>query len=86
MKNQEGNRKKDSIIKEMFKLETKYMNELKKFNSDINDNHEIILNNRDKMNDFLDTFKEALELETRLNALYEEADKKKITITKRYLR
>ncbi len=38
------------------------MNELKKFNNDINDNQEVILNNRDKMNDFLDTFKEALEL------------------------
>ncbi len=38
------------------------MNELKKFNNDINDNQEVILNNRDKMNDFLDTFKEAFEL------------------------
>ena len=38
------------------------MNELKKFNNDINDNQEVILNNKDKMNDFLDTFMEAVEL------------------------
>ena len=41
----------------MFKLEASYKSELKKFNNDINENQEIILNNRDKMNDFLDTFR-----------------------------
>ena len=41
----------------MFKLEASYISELKKFNNDINENQEIILNNREKMNDFLDTFK-----------------------------
>ncbi len=38
------------------------MSELRTFNNDINENQEVILNNRDKMNEFLDTFKEALEL------------------------
>jgi len=38
------------------------MNELRKFNNDINDNQQIFLNNRDKMNDFLNSFKEGLEL------------------------
>jgi hypothetical protein len=38
------------------------MKELKQFNNDINDNQEVILNNKDKMNDFLDTFMEAVEL------------------------
>ncbi len=41
----------------MFKLEARHISELKKFNNDINENQEIILNNRDKMNDFLDTFR-----------------------------
>ncbi len=62
MNNPEGNRKKESIIKEMYKLEANYMSELKKFNKDINENQELIINNRDKMNDFVEIFREALEL------------------------
>ncbi len=38
------------------------------------------------MNDFLDIFKEALELEKNLNELYCQADKKRININKRHLR
>jgi hypothetical protein len=62
LNNPEGNRKKGSIIKEMYKLEANYMSELKKFNKDINENPDLILNNRDKMNDFVEIFREALEL------------------------
>ena len=70
----------------MYKLEANYMSELKKFNKDINENPDLILNNRDKMNDFVEIFREALELQTKLNNLYIEADKKKIAINRKYLR
>jgi hypothetical protein len=59
---------------------------LRKFNKEIDEDYESIINSKIKMQEFLDTFTEALWLHNKLKDFYDVGDQNQITITMSFLR
>lgn len=60
LKTADGTKKRGIITHELKIVEKNILQGLKKFNNDISNNPDLIIVDKEKMNDFLDLFKEAI--------------------------